>query len=96
MKVKEFIAKHKIRPALSAGFIEHLRMEADSDATEENLNNAFREFAGTHPDGTPIKKETPKTNTPADITSASDETVDSSSTGFSSRKNKGGLNNGNT
>ncbi|EKN89909.1 hypothetical protein LEP1GSC034_1005 [Leptospira interrogans str. 2003000735] len=53
MKANEFIQKHKIRPALAAGFKEHLRLDPESDLTEEYLTAHFQEFAGVNLDGSP-------------------------------------------
>ncbi|WP_017852023.1 hypothetical protein ACO1KB_19250 [Leptospira interrogans serovar Szwajizak] len=57
MKAHEFIQKYKIRPALAAGFKEHLRLDPESDLTEEFLTASFQEFAGVKPDGLPLENE---------------------------------------
>ncbi|WP_078127204.1 hypothetical protein [Leptospira alexanderi] len=56
MKADEFIQKHKIRPALAAGFKEHLRLDPESDLTEDYLTATYHEFAGVKPDGSPLEK----------------------------------------
>ncbi|WP_016756175.1 hypothetical protein [Leptospira santarosai] len=54
MKVSEFIEKHKINRALSAGFKEHVKLDPDSDVSEDSLTEKFQEFAGVKLDGSPI------------------------------------------
>ncbi|MDI7157204.1 hypothetical protein QMM53_11710 [Leptospira santarosai] len=56
MKADEFIQKHKIRSVLSVGFKEHLRLDPESDLTEEYLTATFQEFAGVKLDGSPLEK----------------------------------------
>ncbi|EKS08822.1 hypothetical protein [Leptospira santarosai] len=54
MKVSEFIEKHKINRALGAGFKEHVKLDPDSDVSEDSLTEKFQEFAGVKLDGSPI------------------------------------------
>ncbi|EMN79773.1 hypothetical protein [Leptospira interrogans] len=56
MIADEFIQKHKINRTLSAGFKEHLRLDPESDMTEEYLTATFQEFAGVKTDGSPLDK----------------------------------------
>lgn len=56
MKADEFIQNYKIRPALAAGFKEHLRIDPESGLSEEYLTAAYQEFSGTNPDGSPLEK----------------------------------------
>ncbi|WP_061236779.1 hypothetical protein [Leptospira interrogans] len=56
MKTNEFIQKHNIRTALATGFKEHLRLDPESDMTEEYLTATFQEFAGVKADGSPLDK----------------------------------------
>ncbi|TGK23432.1 hypothetical protein [Leptospira stimsonii] len=56
MKADEFIEKHKIRTALAVGFKEHLRLDPESDLTEDFLTATYQEFAGVKPDGSPLEK----------------------------------------
>ncbi|MCE9501535.1 MAG: hypothetical protein K8R21_13695 [Leptospira sp.] len=46
MTPKKFIEQNKIKPSIAAGFMDHLRMEPDSESSEEKLSEAFKKFTG--------------------------------------------------
>ncbi|WP_036060495.1 hypothetical protein [Leptospira weilii] len=46
MKATEFVKKYDIRPALAAGFLDHLRRDPESDLPEDLLETSYHEFSG--------------------------------------------------
>lgn len=46
MKVKEFVAKHNLRGAVTAGLLDHLRIEAETDVPDERIHAAYKAVFG--------------------------------------------------
>jgi hypothetical protein len=46
VKINEFIEKRNMRPAHQAGFLAHIRMDADREVELSHLEESYRQFCG--------------------------------------------------